>query len=248
MPDLTPLQWILAFVAAASMGISKGGLAGLSLLHVTIFAFLFGARDSTGIVLPMLLVGDVCAVTALHQHARWDYVRRMLPPACIGIVIGAWLMRYVNDSMFRPITGWIILGLAVLQLARMQRPDWFGGVPHNRWFAWGMGLIAGVTTMLANAAGPIFALYALAVALPKFEIVGTSAWFFFIINSFKVPFSLGLGLIHGQTLLLNLALSPAIVAGVFGGRWIMTRIPQRMFDAFLLAFAAIAALRLIGVF
>ena len=107
----------------------------------------------------------------------------------------------------------------------MQRPDWFGGVPHNRWFAWGMGLLAGVTTMLANAAGPIFALYALAVALPKFEIVGTSAWFFFIINAFKVPFSLGLGLIHGQTLLLNLVLSPVIVAGVFGGRWIIDAHP-----------------------
>lgn len=248
MPDLTLVEWILAFLAAASMGISKGGLAGLGLLHVAIFAFLFGARDSTGIVLPMLLVGDICAVTALHQHARWDYVRRMLPPACIGIVLGAWLMRSVNDSMFRPVTGWIILSLAVLQLARMQRPRWFGGVPHDRWFAWGMGLLAGVTTMLANAAGPIFALYTLAVGLPKFEIVGTSAWFFFIINAFKVPFSLALGLIHGQTLALNLALAPAIVAGVFGGRWIIVRIPQRTFDLFLLAFVVIAALRMIGAF
>jgi uncharacterized protein len=248
MPDLTLVEWILAFLAAASLGISKGGLAGLGLLHVIIFAFLFGARDSTGIVLPMLLVGDICAVTALHQHARWDYVRRMLPPACIGIVLGAWLMRSVNDSMFRPVTGWIILGLAVLQLARMQRPHWFGGVPHDRWFAWGMGLLAGVTTMLANAAGPILALYALAVGLPKFEIVGTSAWFFFIINAFKVPFSLALGLIHGETLALNLALAPAIVAGVFGGRWIIGRIPQQAFDVFLLAFVVIAALRMIGVF
>jgi uncharacterized membrane protein YfcA len=229
------------------MGISKGGLAGLGLLHVTIFAFLFGARDSTGIVLPMLIVGDICAVTALHQHARWDYVRRMLPPSCVGIVVGAWLMRSVNDAAFRPLIGWIILALALLQFVRMQRPAWFAGVPHSRWFAWGMGLLAGITTMLANAAGPIFALYALSVALPKFEIVGTSAWFFFIINSFKVPFSLGLGLIHGQTLLLNLFLSPVIVAGVFGGRWILNRIPQRLFDEFLLAFAAIAALRLIGV-
>jgi hypothetical protein len=248
MPDLTPLQWSLALIAATSMGVSKGGLAGLSLLHVTIFAFLFGARDSTGIVLPMLLIGDACAVSALHQHARWDYVRRMLPPAGVGIVIGAWLMRGVNDSAFRPLTGWIILGLALLQLARMQRPDWFGSVPHSRWFAWGMGLLAGITTMLANAAGPIFALYALSVALPKFEIVGTSAWFFFIVNALKVPFSLGLGLIHRDTLLLNLALSPAIVAGVFGGRWIITHIPQRLFDIFLLAFAAIAAMRLIGLF
>ena len=111
-----------------------------------------------------------------------------------------------------------------------------------------MGLLAGDPTMLANAAGPIFALYALAVALPKFEIVGTSAWFFFIINALKMPFSIALGLIHAQTLLLNLILSPAIVAGVFGGRWIIHRVPQRVFDAFLLAFAAIAALRLIGVF
>jgi uncharacterized membrane protein YfcA len=110
-----------------------------------------------------------------------------------------------------------------------------------------MGLLAGFTTMLANAAGPIFALYALAVALPKFEIVGTSAWFFFIINIFKIPFSLGLGLIHGQTLMLNLILSPVIVAGVFGGRWIVHHIPQRAFDVFLLAFAALAGLRLIGV-
>jgi uncharacterized protein len=247
MPDLTPIQWMLAVLAAASMGISKGGLAGLSLIHVAIFAFLFGARDSTGIVLPMLVIGDMCAVTALHQHARWDYVRRMLPPAIIGIVAGALLMRSVNDSMFRPVTGWIILGLAVLQLSRMLRPQWFAGVPHNRWFAWGMGLLAGFTTMLANAAGPIFALYALAVALPKFEIVGTSAWFFFIINIFKIPFSLGLGLIHGQTLMLNLILSPVIVAGVFGGRWIVHHIPQRAFDVFLLAFAALAGLRLIGV-
>jgi len=102
--------------------------------------------------------------------------------------------------------------------------------------------------MLANAAGPIFALYALAVSLPKFEIVGTSAWFFFIINALKVPFSIALGLIHTQTLLLNLVLSPAIVAGVFAGRWIIHHIPQRIFDVFLLVFAAVAALRLIGVF
>jgi uncharacterized protein len=248
MPDFTPFQWTLAILAAAGMGVAKGGLAGVGLFHVVIFAFLFGARDSTGVVLPMLIVGDICAVTFLHQHARWDYVRGMLPPACIGVIIGWTLMGRVTDAMFRPIIGWIILMLAVTQFARMQRPDWFGDVPHNRWFAWSMGLLAGVTTMLANAAGPIFGLYALSVGLPKFEIVGTSAWFFFILNSFKIPFSFGLGLIHGQTLLFNLMMSPVILMGVLGGRWLTHKLPQRLFDAFLLTFAAIAALRLIGLF
>jgi uncharacterized membrane protein YfcA len=230
------------------MGISKGGLAGVGLMHVVIFAFLFGARDSTGVVLPMLIVGDICAVAFLHQHARWDYVRKMLPPSFIGVLIGALLMGRVSDAAFKPIIGWVILTLAIMQFARMQKPQWFGDVPHNRWFAWGMGLFAGVTTMLANAAGPIFGLYALAVGLPKFEIVGTSAWFFFIVNVFKIPFSAGLGLIHGSTLLFNLMMAPIILVGVVGGRWLTHRLPQRLFDGLLLAFAAAAALRLIGLF
>jgi hypothetical protein len=246
LPELTPAEWLLAIAGALGLGIGKAGLAGMSLFHVLIFAFLFGARDSTGIVLPMLLMGDVGAVTLFHQHARWDYVRRMLPPACIGVVGGALLMRGLSDAQFRPTIGWIILALTILQVSRMYRPEWFGTVPHARWFAWLMGLLAGATTMLANAAGPVFAIYLLALTLPKFQFVGTNAWFFLIINAFKVPFSIALGLIHGQTLLLNLILLPAVIAGLLGGRWIVGHVPQRIFDGLLLMFAAVAALRLIG--
>jgi uncharacterized membrane protein YfcA len=247
LPHLSPAQWILAAVAAAGIGIGKSGLAGMSLVHVLIFAFLFGARESTGVVLPMLLVGDVCAVRIFHQHARWDYVRRMLPPACLGVVIAAVIMRGLNETVYKPIIGVTILLLTTLQVIRAYRPQWFGNVPHATWFAWTIGLVAGGATMLANAAGPIFTIYCLAVALPKFELVGTSAWFFFIINAFKVPFSIALGLIHGQTLALNAVLSPAIVVGIFIGRWLTATIPQRLFDGLLLVFAALAALRLIGV-
>lgn len=246
MPDLSFGEWLLAAAGALGLGVGKAGFAGTSLLHVLIFAFLFGARSSTGIVLPMLLMGDVGAVTLFHQHARWDYIRRMLPPACLGVVAGAGLMTVISDAAFRPTIGWIILSLTALQVVRMYRPAWFGNVPHAIWFAWTMGLVAGATTMLANAAGPIFAIYCVSIGLPKWEFVGTSAWFFLIINAFKVPFSAALGLIHGQTLLLNLALVPAIAVGLLGGRWLIHRVPQRLFDLLLLAFAAVAALRLIG--
>ncbi len=248
MPHLTLAQWLLAMIGAACVGISKAGISGMGLLPVVIFAFLFGARTSTGIVLPMLIVGDVTAVRAFHQHARWDYIRRMLPPALVGVVISAWYMRSLSEALYKPIIGGIILGLTALQLARMHRPEWFGRVPHTRLFAWTIGLIAGGATMLANAAGPIFAVYCLAVSLPKMEFVGTAAWFFLIVNSFKIPFSFALGLIHGGTLMLNLLLSPLIIAGLLAGRWLTTRIPQRTFDMLLLAFAAVAALRLMGAF
>jgi uncharacterized membrane protein YfcA len=248
MPDLSPTQWMLAVFAALGMGVSKAGFAGVGLFHVVVFALLFGARDSTGVVLPMLLVGDVGAVVAFRRQARWDHLRRMLPPACLGIVVGAVLMGRISDAMYKPLIGWIILALTTMQVVRTIWPDAFGDVPHGRPFAWTIGLLAGGTTMLANAASPIMSVYFLAVALPKLEFVGTTAWFFLIINAFKVPFSAWLGLIHTSTLLFNVVLSPVILAGLWAGGWLTRRVPQRLFDGLLLAFAGIAALRLIGVF
>ena len=154
-------------------------------------------------------------------------------------------VRQISDTSFKPVIGWIVLLLAAMQAARLRWPDWMGAVPHTRIAVWTIGLLAGAATMLANAAGPVVALYCVAVGLPKFEVVGTLAWFFFIINVFKLPFSAGLGLIRTNTLLLNVLLFPAVAVGVFSGRWIVYRLPQRAFDLLMLTFAAIAALRLI---
>lgn len=248
MPELSPLHWLLAVLGAFGIGVAKSGFSGVSMLHVLIFASLFGAKESTGVVLPMLIVGDILAVRTFHQHARWDYVRRLLPPAALGVILGALLVQRISEAHYKPLIGVIILALTALQLLRLWRPALFDRVPHTRWFAWGMGLLVGITTMLANGAGPIAAVYLIAVSLPKLEFVGTSAWLFLIINCFKVPFSLALGLIHRDTLLLNALLIPAIAAGLFAGRWLVRRIPQRLFDALLLAFAGLAALRLVGAF
>jgi len=248
MPDLTTTQWLLAILAAAGIGISKSGFTGLGMFHVVVFAQLFGAKDSTGLLLPMLIVGDVCSVVAFGRSVQWNQIRRVFPPAAIGVVGGWLLMDRIDDAAYRPVVGWIILSLAVMQAARMARPQWFNAVPHSVWFAWMLGLFAGVTTMLANAAGPIVALYLLAVALPKQHLVGTSAWFFLLLNLYKIPFSFGLGLINEQTLVLNLLLAPAIVVGTLAGRRLIRLVPQRLFDWMLLTFVAIAALRLVGVF
>jgi len=247
MPSLTTAQWLLAFAGALGMGISKAGFPGTSLVHVVVFASIFGARTSTGIILPMLIAADVVAVRIFRQHAQWLYIRRMLPATLVGVLVGFLLMGRLDERLFSPLIGTIVLLLTVMQVVRMTRPGLFAEVPHAPAFAWTMGLLAGVTTMLANAAGPIFVLYALAVGLPKLQLVGTGALFFFIVNLSKVPLSAGLGLIGPQTLSLNLLLLPAVFAGIALGRWMTHRVPQRLFDWILLTFAAVAALRLIGV-
>lgn len=246
MPDLSVSQWALALVAAMGIGISKSGFPGVGLFHVVVFAQLFGEFRSTGIVLPMLLVGDVSAIAMFRQHARWEFIAKMLPPALVGIVVGWYFMEQVPEDRFKFMLGSIILLLAVLQVVRTWRPNLLSHVPHSWWFAWTLGLLAGFTTMLANAAGPIMALYLLAVALPKFEYVGTSAWFFFIVNLIKIPFSARLGLIDDHTLVINVTMIPSILLGFVVGQWLIKRASQRVVDTLLLTFAGIVALKLTG--
>jgi uncharacterized membrane protein YfcA len=236
---------MLVFAGALGIGVSKAGFPGMSLVHVLVFALIFGARNSSGIILPMLVAADVLAVRAFQQHARWVYIRRMLPATFVGIFLGFALMGRLDEAAFAPLVGAIVLVLTLLQAGRMARPGLMAEVPHSRAFAWTMGLLAGVTTMMANAAGPIVTLYAMAVSLPKFELVGTGAWFFLIVNLVKLPFSAALGLIRVDTLTLNLVLLPAVFVGIALGRWLTHRVPQRLFDALLLTFAFAAALRLI---
>ncbi len=248
LPTFTPGQWLLAMLSAFCIGFSKSGFSGVGLLTVIIMARLFPPRESTGILLPLLITGDILSVLVFHQHARWVHIWRMLPPTVVGIVVGYFLMQHISAAAFGPVIGCIVLLMVVLQTIRQCAPDAYSRLPHSRWFAWMMGAWAGLATMLANAAGPIMALYFLAIAVPKYELLGTSAWFFLIVNIFKVPFSASLGLITGGSLLFNLLLIPVVGAGIFAGRRLIRHIPQRLFERLLLIFAALAALRLIGVF
>lgn len=243
--QLSLLNWILLVIAAVGIGITKSGFSGVSLLHVLVFAHVFGAKASTGVVLPMLIVGDVLAMLMFGKHADWVYVRRMMPPALVGVLLGWLLMHRLSETLYRPITGCIILLLASMQLARLRNEEWLADIPHSHSFAWAMGITVGITTMLANAAGPVFGLFLISIGLPKKEFVGTAAWFFLILNVIKIPLSWNLGLIGEQSLLVNVMLAPLIYLGLIAGRSIAKRISQQSFERVILVLSIVAALQLL---
>ncbi|WP_196784210.1 sulfite exporter TauE/SafE family protein [Crateriforma conspicua] len=248
LTELSIQEILMLAIGAAGIGVSKSGFPGISMLHVVLYAFVFGAKDSTGVLLPMLVVGDCCAIYFFGRKAVWHQVRRLLPPTLVGILIGWQLMDRLNEDLFRVLVGFIILALTIVQVVRMWRPTWFDQVPHQRWFAVLLGLLAGLTTMMANAAGPVVALYLLAVSLPKWELIGTTAWLFLVLNLLKLPLSFQLGLITPSTLAVGAAFAIAIPLGILSGRWLVSRVSQKLFNGILLAFTGIAALRLIGLF
>ncbi|MBM3859308.1 MAG: sulfite exporter TauE/SafE family protein [Verrucomicrobia bacterium] len=238
-------EWGLAAVGALLFGISKSGLAGLGVFAIAIFALLFPQGfASSGIVLPMLVCADIVAVTIYRRHAVWAHVGKLMPWVLVGILAGCGLMWWLREytGLARRLIGATVLVMVGLHLLR-RRAD--PNVPHTWWFVALMGLLAGVTTMMANAAGPVLVLYMLAVGLPKMEFIGTGAWFFLIVNLLKVPFSWGLDLITPETLRLNVVLVPVILVGVIVGRVVIERVNQRVFETVVLWLSAVAGARLL---
>jgi uncharacterized protein len=245
MYQLSTLAWVLAGLAAIAIGMAKAGFAGFGMLAILVMARVLPPRESTGAILPMLVLADVFAISIFHQHARGSFVLRMIPPAFAGIVCGWLLIPHIPTQQFGPFIGWLTITLTVVVLVQKYAPRLMSFAVEHPGIAWPFGWLAGATTMLANAAGPVMTIYLLACRLPKYEFVGTAAWFFFAINLLKVPFSASLGLINSTSLLFNLLLAPGVVAGIFAGRWLLGKINQSLFEWLMIAFSLLGALRLV---
>lgn len=245
--ELTTVQWLVAILAAFLVGLAKTGIPGVGVLVVALFALIMPARESAGAVLPLLICADIIAVAAYRRDAVWPHLLKLMPWAVAGIIAGYAAMAFINDQQTARLIGGILLVMICVHLLRTKSQNVEEMLPGNvrMWYAAMMGLIAGFTTMVANAAGPVMNLYLLAMRMPKMKFMGTAAWYFLILNSFKVPFSLHLGLISRESIILNLKLAPMVVAGALLGRLLLSSIPQKLFEAIALFFTTIAAVRLL---
>jgi uncharacterized membrane protein YfcA len=248
---MPPAFWAAGAAVAFVSGIGKTGIPGIGILAVALFAMIFPARASVGIVLPLLICGDVVAVAAYRRHAAWKHLLRLFPWTALGVLPGTLLMRVADDRQVGWIIGTILLGLIALHLRRQRRtrpggedPD--AEPPHGAVYTAFMGFLAGFTTMVANAAGPIMILYLLAMRLPKMEFVGTQAWFFFAVNVFKVPFSIAAHVITADSIAVSARLAAFMILGALAGRLAIRYLNQKAFEATALALTFVAATWLIA--
>jgi uncharacterized protein len=243
-----PLQWIFAVLGALMVGVSKSGITGLSILSVALFTHVFpSSKQASGIVLPLLIFGDFVAVFSYRRHVQWHYLWRLFPFTAAGVVLGYFTLGAISDRHARLMIGAIIVSLAVLSYWRRYRsPQSEVAASHRSWiFAASVGIVAGFITLIANAAGPLMAIYLVSMRLPKLEYVGTAAVFFMCLNLFKVPFMVSLGLITLHSFGFNLLLAPAVVLGAIAGRWLVIRIDQALFEKLVLTLSAIAGVLLL---
>ncbi|MCF3649163.1 sulfite exporter TauE/SafE family protein [Synoicihabitans lomoniglobus] len=236
-------QWVLVVAAAMFIGVSKTAIGGLGMVSVTIFANIIPAREASGFVLPLLICGDLVAVKSYRAHTQWRHLLRLFPWAAGGVVLGWIAMGRIDDRQASLLIGLIVIVMIGIHLWRRRKSGQEEKLGYA--FAATIGVLAGFTTLIANAAGPLMAIYLLAMRLPKMEFMGTGAVFFFLINLFKVPFMMNLGLINGGSFTGNLVLAPAVFIGALIGRKLLTKIDQRLFENLALGMSAIAGLKLL---
>lgn len=237
---------LIGLVAAVCIGMSKAGFSGISLLAVFLFADLYGAKASVGLVLPLLIAADLIVYPAFRAHGSWRPVWRLLGPALVGIGVGWLLLGWMSDHQARRVIGVMILAMAGLQVA--GRLGWKSLESWCQTSGFGVtsGVLGGFATMVANAAGPVIQLYLLARKVPKMDLIGTSARFFLLVNILKIPLNTQLALITTGSLLENLRLLPGVIVGIFGGKWLVRHVSQRVFVWLIVCFAVIAGVRLVG--
>lgn len=243
MIDLDLIGWALLAGGALIVGLSKTAVPGAATLAVAIFAATMPARESTAALLVLLLVGDLFAVWMYRRDVDWATLRRLVPAVLVGLLVGAVFLGVASDDAVRRVIGAILLALLAFTLwRRRSRTD---AAARSRTAAYGYGWLGGFTTMVANAGGPVMSMYLLAMRLPVKTFLGTTAYFFFAVNLSKLPFQVGLGLLNLEVLTLAATLVPLVVVGAFAGRWIATRISQRLFDRLVLVLTAFGAVNLL---
>ena len=233
---LTPAFILLFFTGALLIGMSKAGLSGLGVAFVPLLALVFGAKESTGVVLPMLVAADIMAVSYYHRHAVWKHILRVLPWAAAGIIVALIIGNLINNNQFRVILisiVWIMLLLTLINDTIVKKKE--DKIPENHLFASVMGFVGGFATMIGNSAGPVFTMYFLAMRLPKKEYVGTNAWLFLLLNAGKMPLQI---LVWKNITLPSLATSlisvPVIALGIYVGIKIVNLLPEKVYRYFII--------------
>lgn len=247
-------DWMIGILAALLVGLGKGGLPGTGNLSVILMAMIFPSKESVGILLPILICADVVAVSVYHRHTQWKHLFRLLPWTLVGVGAGAFIFKSIDDQlMTRAIGGILLFMVAVTPLRKYfqanTQSNEDGSLPKMsagmHAFVGSTGILGGIATMVANAAGPVIGIYLMVSGLPKFAFIGTAAWFFFIINLCKVPIQVGIGNITWHSLSISLSFGTFAVLAALVAPKIVTHIPQKLFSRLIWIFIIVAGLKML---
>ncbi len=234
--------WALICFAVFFIGITKSGFGsgvGLLIVPMTVVAMShtpYKAEGALGLLLPLLIVGDLVAIWQYRHLFSMTIVKKLLPATAVGVVIGSAMLWWfgthqqkVAEALIKTEIGLESVALVGLHFYRVYRGQRELYVP-KRWHNHVVGGTAAVSSTMAHAAGPIIALYLLPQRLDRQLFVGTCAIYFGILNNAKLPGYFFAGQMNLGLFWLSIRLLPLVLLGAVAGFWLNKRMTDRIFS------------------
>ncbi|NLE60980.1 MAG: sulfite exporter TauE/SafE family protein [Planctomycetes bacterium] len=247
-PATYMLVTVLAFML---MGVDKGGFGGVGMLSVPLLMMVAPAQFVLGMWLPLLVLCDIFTLRAYPKEWQLRPLLLLAPGAICGLGVGYLLLNRIEPWMIKLCVGGLAVGFVGLDALRTRLVRRIAGeTPRSGWrpsllTASPFGLAAGVTTMVAHAAGPITSVYFIPQRMDPRTFAGTCGRYYFVFNSLKVPFFVVAGLINAQTLLKSLWLVPLAPVAVLLGSAMNRRLTTTSFTRVVYALLFVSGLYLI---
>ena len=229
------------------IGLSKTAIGGIGMVNAALLATIMPAKESTGVLLVLLIVGDLFAIGVYKKHVEWKVLRKLIWPVIAGVIVGAYFLSHSSDESLKKTIGWIVLLLVLVYpiSQRLQKRELDISLRYPKPLRIVLGSMAGFMSMVANSGGPPMSIYLLMRRNSVMNFLGNTAWFFFAINIFKLPFTLGLGLLDFESFYYIFPALPSVPVGAILGRKLVDKIDLELFQKITLVTAAAAGLNLI---
>ncbi|WP_434291028.1 sulfite exporter TauE/SafE family protein [Celeribacter sp. SCSIO 80788] len=248
MPGLSSDPYLLAVsvLAVVLVGLSKGGLGGMSLLGVPLMSLYMPPMTAAAVLLPILIVMDMVSLSVWRRHVDWRILKIVLPAAVLGIGIGWGTAEVVTDAEVRLIVGVVSLAF----VARVLWQKW--GRPAapvtgtlRPMLGRLCGMVGGFTSFVAHAGAPPLQIYLLPLGLDPKTFTGTCVLFFAVTNAIKLIPYIALGQFDGAHLMLSAVLMPMGLAATYLGAWIVRKMRPAIFYPLTYASIALVGLKLV---
>ncbi|MFI3291818.1 MAG: sulfite exporter TauE/SafE family protein [Opitutales bacterium] len=229
--------------AAILIGMSKTGIQGIATIAIPLMAIAFGAKESTGIILPMLCFADLIAIIYYRKSCEFKYILKLLPYTVVGFFVAIAIDKYVNAEMFKILMAFsIFIGLFFMIFGESTNAK----LAKSKLYSPTFGILGGFSTMIGNAAGSIMAIYLLSMRLPKLVFIGTNAWFFMTINYLKLPLQIfAWDNITIESLKINVLAIAFIFVGAIMGIILVKRISEENFKRLIIALTLLSTLAML---
>jgi len=246
LPPLDASHWFLAAAAALGLGISRYGFPGIYMLVVVGFAQAMPGTASMAAIQPLILFGNALVLRALLQQVCWIELRRILPASLLGVAIGIIVVRWIPVSGLNRVVGALVLLQVIWFALQKFLPQFTAKFTAGNGSVWGIGIMVGVATMVANVATPILTMHLLSAKLVREEFAATLAGIFFVLTLVKFPVTFAMGFYGGGELMMDLAMIPLVAIGLPLGRWLLKVLPGLWVDGFSIAATCAAAVRMLA--